>query len=316
MTLREIRYRTFSHDCSFHPEQLAAIAAAAATFPPAGRGSALLGAAEAMHEWLDRGGTRPPVRAAVAGYWQRCGLLPVASPLLTGARALAGETPWAIGRWTASFLAAVTEEAEFGLALLRRMERQWFTARAAVAGRRRDSSAAAAIDVLAAAPVISASSLAAGIGIAVKNASALLDDFAAQGLAIEVSRRAKRRLYGLAHLAPLRAETAPPRRPLPGRGRGRPPLGALKAVASTAEAAGTVTAASGPEPLPSPPLSPLERAEFDFSDLDRWMREAEMAIRRTSAVLDHRAGASPAGSRAPAEAGVRLDANAGIDQAE
>jgi hypothetical protein len=33
-------------------------------------------------------------------------------------------------------------------------------------------------------------------------------------------------------------------------------------------------------------LTPLERREFDFSDLDRWMREADQAIRRTKAVLD------------------------------
>ena len=33
-------------------------------------------------------------------------------------------------------------------------------------------------------------------------------------------------------------------------------------------------------------LSPLERREFDFSDLNRWMREADQTIRRTKAVLD------------------------------
>jgi hypothetical protein len=33
-------------------------------------------------------------------------------------------------------------------------------------------------------------------------------------------------------------------------------------------------------------LTPLERREFDFSDLDRWMREADQVIRRTKTVLD------------------------------
>jgi hypothetical protein len=33
-------------------------------------------------------------------------------------------------------------------------------------------------------------------------------------------------------------------------------------------------------------LTPLERREFDFSDLNRWMLEADQAIRRTKAVLD------------------------------
>jgi hypothetical protein len=35
-----------------------------------------------------------------------------------------------------------------------------------------------------------------------------------------------------------------------------------------------------------PALSPIEQKEFDFIDLDRWMREADLAIRRTKAVLD------------------------------
>jgi hypothetical protein len=38
-------------------------------------------------------------------------------------------------------------------------------------------------------------------------------------------------------------------------------------------------------------LSPLERQEFDFTDLDNWMRQAEQAIRRAQAVLDQ--GAAP-----------------------
>jgi hypothetical protein len=33
-------------------------------------------------------------------------------------------------------------------------------------------------------------------------------------------------------------------------------------------------------------LTPLERREYDFSHLNRWMREADQAIRRTKAVLD------------------------------
>ena len=56
-----------------------------------------------------------------------------------------------------------------------------------------------------------------------KNALELLDGFCAQGIAIEVTHRSKRRLFGLAGLAPLRDEVSPPRRPEPGRGRGRPP---------------------------------------------------------------------------------------------
>ena len=33
-------------------------------------------------------------------------------------------------------------------------------------------------------------------------------------------------------------------------------------------------------------LSPLTRKEFEFSDLDDWMREADQVIRRSQAILD------------------------------
>ena len=73
-----------------------------------------------------------------------------------------------------------------------------------------------AVDLLAATPLVSATSLAAGLGIAVKNAIALLDGLVAAGIAVEVTHRAKRRLFGLAGMAPLRDGVAAPRRPEPG----------------------------------------------------------------------------------------------------
>jgi hypothetical protein len=79
----------------------------------------------------------------------------------------------------------------------------------------------AAIDVLAAAPLVSATSLGKSLGMATQNATALLDRFCADGIALEVTHRSKRRLYGLTALAPLRDGVAPLRRPEPGRGRGR-----------------------------------------------------------------------------------------------
>lgn len=33
-------------------------------------------------------------------------------------------------------------------------------------------------------------------------------------------------------------------------------------------------------------LAPIEMGEFDFADLDGWMREADQVIRRSQAVLD------------------------------
>ena len=66
------------------------------------------------------------------------------------------------------------------------------------------------MDILAAAPLVSATSLAAGLGMAVKNAAALLDAFWAAGIAVEVTHRPKRRLFGLAGLTPLRDAVRPP----------------------------------------------------------------------------------------------------------
>jgi hypothetical protein len=115
--------------------------------------------------------------------------------------------------------------------------------------------AATAIDALAAALLVSATSLAQTLGMAVKNAAQLLDEFCVDGIAVEVTHRSKRRLFGLAAIAPLRDEVARPRRPEYGRRRGRPSIHpAQEAIA---------------EPVTSlPPLTSLERRTFDYSGLD------------------------------------------------
>jgi hypothetical protein len=59
--------------------------------------------------------------------------------------------------------------------------------------------------------------------MAVKNAAQLPDRFCADGIVIEETHRSKRRSFGLTTLAP-------PRRPEPGRGRGRPPHLAIEPV--------------------------------------------------------------------------------------
>ena len=262
--------------------QREAIAAAAATLPR--HGAALPGAAGAVHAWLDQGGARPPLRAALALWWQRRGLLPIAVPLLSGARALHAGVPWQPDAWTPRFYAAVAEEAEDGLALLRALQAGWRAARAAVAGRRRDSHAAAAVDVLAAAPLLGAAALARTLGVSGRTATALLDQLAALGVAVEVTRRQKRRLWGLAGLAALRDETVAPRRPQPGRGRGRPRRDA--AAAGEGEIG---DAALRPAAPPLPPLDPA----LACPELDRWLLDAERAIGRTRALLDAMAAGRP-----------------------
>ena len=202
----------------------------------------LLAGARGLHAWLGAGhsggadhpGGEAEATAARAGparpfapHWCGSGcarkLLRTQVPL-TGAAALRAETPFERAAWAPAFLHAVAAEAADARQLLMDLERAWFAARAAVAGRRRDSHAAAAVDVLAAVPLISATSLAAGLGIAVKNAIRLLDGLMDAGIAVEVTHRSKRRLFGLKAMAPLADAVRPPYRPEPGRGRGRPPI--------------------------------------------------------------------------------------------
>jgi hypothetical protein len=276
--------------------QQAAIAEGAAYLDSVADGhSPLLGAALGVHAWLGRGGERPPLRAALAVYWPRRGVTALPCPLLTGARALHAEVPWEREVWIEHFLDALAEEAEDGLALLAMLERHWFAARRAVAGRRRDSRAAAAIDILAAAPLVSATSLGQALGMATKNATRLLEGFVVLGIASEVTHRSKRRLYGLKHLAPLREAAAPPRRPLPGRCRGRPSAASLAAAAAESGS----PRAMGPLLAPSPPLPPLERREFEFGELDRWLDSADQAIRRAQRVLEQHSSAGCRASRTP-----------------
>jgi hypothetical protein len=213
--------------------------------------SPLLGAALGVHAWLDRGGERPPLRVALATYWLRRGVTPLPCPLLTGARALHAEVPWARDAWIGHFLDALAGEAEDGTALLATLERHWFPPRRAVAGRRRDSRAAAAIDILAAAPLLSATSLGQALDMATKNATRLLEGFVVLGIASEVTHRSKRRLYGLKHLAPLREAAAPPQHPLPGRRPGRPSGASLAAAAAASEGPADMTPLLVPFPRPT-----------------------------------------------------------------
>jgi len=236
----------------------------------------LLAAARGVHAWLDSGGTRPPIRAALIRFWTRQKILRVAVPL-TAAAALRAETSFELSAWLPAFLRALATEAADGRQLLMDLERAWFAARFAVGGRRRDSHAAVAVDVLAATPLISATSLAAGLGVTVKSGIRLLDGLVAAGVAVEVTWRSKRRLFGLKDMAPLGAAVRPPYRPEPGRGRGRPPILPVE------------DDVVGP-PLPSAPLTPIDRRQFDYSDIERCMAQMDESIRQTRRVLNALAG--------------------------
>jgi hypothetical protein len=263
-------------------DQEGAVQAAEKVLVAAPGATPLLAAAYGLHAWIggnghgDSGGDRRAGRAALIRFWQREKLLLVPFPLI-GAASLRADIVWAPAAWIPEFLTALAEEAADGLQFLQTLERAWFAARSQAGGRRSTSRAGAAIDVLAAAaPLVSATSLGKVLGMATQNAAQLLDRFCADGIAIEVTHRSKRRLFGLAALTPLRDGVAPPRRPEPGRGRGRPPILPVE------------DAVVAPPPSFAP-LSPIERRSFDYSGLDAAMEFADNAMRNARRLFDSHA---------------------------
>jgi hypothetical protein len=277
-------------------DQEGAVQAAEKVLAAAPGATPLLAGANGLHAWIggdghsggnghgDGGGDRRAGRAALIRFWQREKLLRMPFPLIAAA-SLRADIAWAPAAWIPGFLTALAEEAADGLQLLQTLERAWFAARSQAAGRRSTSRAGAAIDVLAAAPLVSATSLGKALGMATQNATALLDRFCADGIALEVTHRSKRRLYGLTALAPLRDGVAPPRRPEPGRGRGRPPILPVEDVIDD-------------PPPPLPPLTPLQRGSIDYSGLDAAMEFADAAMRNARRAF----GQLRPGPRLPAEA--------------
>ena len=252
----------------------------------------LIAVARGLRAWVEAGDMRPAIRSAMIRFWRKRHLVRLPVPL-TGAAALRPGQSWDTDVWLPAFLAAIRREAEEGLDLLYTLERAWFDARRAIAGRRKDSHDAAAVDVLAAAPILSATTLARILGIAVKNAIRILDALVTNEIAIEVAHRAKRRLFALNGLAPLRDVVRPPYRPDPNRGRGRP--------RHEIEADEPV----GP-PAPLPPLTPIERRAFDYTALEEAMAHLDAVVRASRLALrsivdgTHSTGVNPSPSRADA----------------
>jgi hypothetical protein len=241
----------------------AVLARQAESLPP------LVAAALGFREWIEQGESRPAMRSAMIRFWRKRRLLRLPIPL-TGATALRADAEWSPETWLPIFLRAIEREAADALDLLFAMERSWFTARRSVAARRRDSHDARAVDVLAATPLLSATTLARILGIAVKNAIRILGALESAGIAIEVTHRSKRRLFGLAGLAPLRDAVRPPYRPDPSIGRGRPRFQREEKPEETS---------------PPPPLTPLERRAFDYTLLEEGMAQLDAVVRNSRQAL-------------------------------
>jgi hypothetical protein len=246
----------------------------------------LLAAAMGFREWIEQGEVRAPMRVALVRFWNRQKLLRLPVPL-TGAASLRPEQDWGVENWLPAFLWAVEREAAQNLELLLALERRWFDARQALGKRRKTSSAPAAVDVLAAVPVISATALAKLLGIAVKNALKILEELCRAEIAIEVTHRSKRRLFGLAGLAPLREVVRPPYRPEPNRGPGRPRHDVFEEEAAP--------------PPALLPLSPLETRAFDYTALEETMAQLDDVVRRARQALGAIGqGGQPGGNVPPA----------------
>lgn len=227
--------------------------------------------AGALWDWLEQGGGRAPARTALVREWRRRGMLHAAVPL-TAPRALSADAPEDREAWIPSFFYALEEEALGQLNMLRQLEHGWLAARGRVRGTRRTSRAGLAIDVLAATPLISATTLGRAIDMSVKSAGTLLDSLVADGIAVEVTHRAARRLFGMSALAPMRDATPGPKRPQPGRGRGRPRDG--------------VTIEMGVEDgLPTAAPTRLRHPPIDYAALELAMSQCDAVVRAARVAL-------------------------------
>jgi hypothetical protein len=184
------------------------------------------------------------------------------------------------------FLDAVRNEATDGRDLLLTMEREWRGARLRVnhrAGARSNSRLPAAVDLLAASPLLSISALAEALNCSVEGASRMLEALVQLEVAAEVTGRTgrgARRLYGLKRLLPIRAETTAVQRRARGGQRGRPKRVLTAPFAELADQSGVAPDADPVEP------ARLTAVSFDFDALDRLIAAADERTRGVRRLLD------------------------------
>ena len=249
---------------------------------------ALVATAQGMLDWLAGQGSRPAIRAAVPLYLRDRGITIHALAAVTGGDALRAGPDDPDG-FTVRFLDAVRREAADGRDLLLTMEREWRGARLRVdhrAGARSNSRLPAAVDLLAASPLLSISALAEALGCSVEGASRMLEALVQLEVAAEVTGRTgrgARRLYGLKRLLPIRAETTAVRRRARGGQRGRPKRVLIPPFAELADEpkAAEVT----PDAEPAEPAR-LAAVSFDFDALDRLIAAADERTRGVRRLLD------------------------------
>ena len=241
-----------------------------------------------MLDWLAGQGSRPAIRAAVPLYLRDRGITIHALAAVTGGDALRAGPDDPDG-FTVRFLDAVRREAADGRDLLLTMEREWREARLRVdhrAGARSNSRLPAAVDLLAASPLLSISALAEALGCSVEGASRMLDALVQLEVAAEVTGRTgrgARRLYGLKRLLPIRAETTAVRRRARGGQRGRPKRVLTAPFAELADEPEAAEVTPDAEPVEPARLAAVS---FDFDALDRLIAAADERTRGVRRLLD------------------------------
>lgn len=239
-------------------------------------GARLPALAQAMRAWIADDRPRGAVRAALPAALQAIGVTRCLLPILAGADTLRPDSPMDPDGWTLGFARSLAREAEDGLAVLRRLEHAWRAARAAIGERRSTSRLSAAVDLLAATPLLGPARLAVLLGCSVRGAGQMCEELVACGAAVEVTGRATHRLYGLPGTAGIRGETAGPRRY--GHRRGRPPKIIVPEPLSVSE----------PPPLMPAVPARFERLEIDTAALDALLADTGRVIERVQGLLKAR----------------------------
>ncbi|WP_174442000.1 hypothetical protein [Azospirillum brasilense] len=229
-----------------------------------------------MRAWLVADRPRGAVRAALPAALQATGVTRALLPILAGADTLRPGSAMDPDGWTLAFADSLTREAEDGLLVLRRLEHAWRGARASIGPRRSNSRLPAAVDLLAATPLLGPARLASLLGCSVRGAGLMLEELVACGAAVEVTGRDSHRLYGLPNTEGIRGETAGPRRH--GHRRGRPPkIVVPEPLAVTEEE----------PPAPAVPAR-LERLEVDYTALDALLADTNRVVERVQRLLKSR----------------------------
>lgn len=234
-------------------------------------GALIPGIALAMRDWIAADRPRGAVRAAVPAALQAAGLSRALLPILAGADTLRPDGTMQPAGWALAFARSLEREAEDGREILRRLEHGWRQARSRIGNRRRHSRLPAAVDLLAAAPLLGPARLAALLGCSVRGAAKMMAELAACGAAVEVTGRGSHQLYGLSGTEAIRGETAGARRF--GARRGRPPKIVVREPLPV-------------EPLPAPAVpARMERLEIDHGALDALLADTDRIIERVQVVL-------------------------------